>query len=252
MSTQEALYFLRKKLIAISSNDPGGPYVFLSNMNWERHLKEVRKALDIVPKKGKILDVGCGGGHTTCIAKILRKDIEVYGIDIIKKAFWEELKVFGGEYIISDAENCCFLDESFDMAFSFGVIEHTKNPLKFLKEINRVLKPGSTFFIYDLPTRYAFSEAVLGHGLQFFTGKKMFFHNKRYTKKEVEEIFSKAGFSTIIGEDFIIPTQVDRISRYMGIFFNKNYKKIEKVDKIILKTPLKIFSQAYFVEAKKL
>ena len=41
-----------------------------------------------------------------------------------------------------DAENLEFQDASFDFVWSWGVIHHSSNTLKVLREIHRVLRPG--------------------------------------------------------------------------------------------------------------
>jgi len=231
---------------------PCGPYIFFSNLNWERYIKGIKYYLNFVPNGGKVLDVGCGIGHTTCISKIMRKDIDIYGFDIQKNLIWKRLAEYNVDFLICNTEYSCFEDESFDIVISFGVIEHTKNRNLFIKEIKRILKPGGYFFVFDLPSKYSFSEAFLGKIIQFLKNDKIFFHEKMYIKKEVKDVFLKNGFSVVVKEQFLIPAQVDRISRFICNVFNKNYKNIIKIDQLILKTPLKIFSQAFMVKAKKL
>jgi SAM-dependent methyltransferase len=253
MGIENDLSFLRNQCIKFLTNSPGGPFTQLSNLNWERHVERIKCALDYVPKKGKILDVGCGPGHTTCMSKIFRNDIKSFGFDIGKKYFWGKLENdFEVSFLINNAETSCFENGVFDVVISFGVIEHTRDHNKFLKEINRILKPRGYFFAFDLPTKYSFSEAFLTRIIQVFRKEKIFFHDKRYTKIEVENLFSRNGFSASVREQFFIPAQVDRVSGILGKIFNKNYKTIDKIDKLILQTPLKFFSQVYFVQARKL
>lgn len=253
MGAENDLNFLRNQCIKFLTNSPGGPFTQLSNLNWERHVEGIKYILDFVPKKGKILDVGCGPGHTTCMSKIFRKDIKSFGLDIGRKYFWSELgHDFGVSFLVNNVETSCFENETFDVVISFGVIEHTKNHNKFLREIRRLLKPGGYFFAFDLPTKYSFSEAFLTKFIQIFKKEKIFFHEKRYTKREVEQLFLKSKFSASVKEQFFIPAQVDRVSYLLGGIFNKNYKTINKLDKLILETPLKFFSQVYFIQAKKL
>lgn len=54
----------------------------------------------------------------------------------------------------ADAEKLPFKDESFDLVFSQGLIEHFKNPDLLLREKVRVTKRGG-FIVIDAPQRYS-------------------------------------------------------------------------------------------------
>jgi ubiquinone/menaquinone biosynthesis C-methylase UbiE len=69
-----------------------------------------------------ILDVGCGKHKRGTI-----------GVDYSRNSDAD---------IIADAPFLPFKDEVFDEVASFKVLEHSPNPLNFLKEQTRVLKPG--------------------------------------------------------------------------------------------------------------
>lgn len=100
-----------------------------------------------------ILDIGCGGGGKTAyIAK--NYDVgKIYGIDIsanfIEKAkkFSKSLNLTNIEFLLCNAENLPFPDESFDFVILFDTFEHLKNPIKVLKEIKRVIKKGGEVLI---------------------------------------------------------------------------------------------------------
>ena len=44
-----------------------------------------------------------------------------------------------------DAETLPYPDSSFDLVYSWGVIHHSEDPARIIKEIHRVLKPGGRF-----------------------------------------------------------------------------------------------------------
>jgi ubiquinone/menaquinone biosynthesis C-methylase UbiE len=53
-----------------------------------------------------------------------------------------------------------FDGSSFDAVLSCGVLEHVRDPDGSLEEIRRVLRPGGTFYLYNLPNRWAYTEKV--------------------------------------------------------------------------------------------
>ncbi len=92
-----------------------------------------------------VLEIGVGiGSHAQLLAEnaksFLGIDITDYAVDSVKKRF----EVFGlsGKIIKMDAEALAFEDNSFDFVWSWGVIHHSSNTEKILKEIKRVLRPG--------------------------------------------------------------------------------------------------------------
>ncbi|MDI6708341.1 MAG: class I SAM-dependent methyltransferase [Candidatus Thermoplasmatota archaeon] len=89
--------------------------------------------------KCKILDLGCGTG---LLLEFLKESKLPYivGIDISA----EMLKFSKEEKILGDVEMLPFKDNSFDLAFSFTVIQNLPT-LKILEEVSRILKPDSIF-----------------------------------------------------------------------------------------------------------
>ncbi|MEW6070241.1 MAG: class I SAM-dependent methyltransferase [Candidatus Thermoplasmatota archaeon] len=88
----------------------------------------------------KILDLGCGTGLLFDFLKERNLYPDTVGIDISK----EMLKISNGEKILGDVENLPFKNNSFDIVFSFTVIQNLPT-LKILEEVSRVLKPNSIF-----------------------------------------------------------------------------------------------------------
>lgn len=114
-----------------------------------------RNALEMMPRDGKILDLGCGDGAYT---KEITGNNFVIGSDL---GFNDLSK--GREdnsfFVNANAEVLPFKNESFDNVLCIELIEHVKYDLKVFKEISRVLKkdgyllistPNSKFpFLYD-------------------------------------------------------------------------------------------------------
>ncbi len=98
----------------------------------------------------KVLEIGVGmGSHAQLIAA---HAASYTGIDITEyavKATSERLKLFGlnGEVLQMDAEEMTFPDATFDIIWSWGVIHHSSNTQRIVREMHRVLKPGGEAII---------------------------------------------------------------------------------------------------------
>jgi len=93
----------------------------------------------------RVLEVGCGLG--TDGAQFARAGADYIGVDLTEAAVnlarrRFELFDLKGEFRTSDAENLDFADGSFDLVYSHGVLHHTPDTARAVREIYRVLRPG--------------------------------------------------------------------------------------------------------------
>ena len=73
-------------------------------------------------------------------------DLTPQGIELARERF----ALFGvpGTFVAVNAEEKLpFPDNNFDHTYSFGVIHHSPDPARIVREIHRVLKPGGTFTV---------------------------------------------------------------------------------------------------------
>lgn len=101
-------------------------------------------------KNRLVLDSGCGTGYGTSYLAASGARF-VIGVDYSKKAIGYAIKhnrnINNVRFIVMDSLNLDFKDNLFDVIVSFEVIEHVKNPEKFIKEINRVLREDGTAIV---------------------------------------------------------------------------------------------------------
>jgi SAM-dependent methyltransferase len=92
-----------------------------------------------------ILVVGCGSGQE---AAILAKAFlaNTIGIDVDDSAFDHDA-LAAVRLTVMDANELLFPDASFDLVYSFHVLEHIPQPERALREMARVLRPSGTYLI---------------------------------------------------------------------------------------------------------
>ena len=102
----------------------------------------------------QILDLGCGTG---ILFDMLRRRIGeeglVTGVDFsirMAKRAHRNFPFYNVTVIDADASALPFLDSCYDMAISFESFPHFSHKEAAVSEIDRVLKPGSMFYIIDL------------------------------------------------------------------------------------------------------
>ncbi|MEN8194841.1 MAG: class I SAM-dependent methyltransferase, partial [Bacteroidota bacterium] len=100
-----------------------------------------------IQKNDKILEIGAGAGFALNhidpnIHKYFPLDISTYNLKQVEE------KIEGEIYSVSgDVFNLPFPSGSFDLILLSEVLEHLNDPLKALREIQRVLKPGGSFIV---------------------------------------------------------------------------------------------------------
>ena len=93
----------------------------------------------------RVLEIGCGLGtdgaqFAKAGAIYTGVDLTDAAVDLARKRF--ELFNLPGEFRTADAENLDFPDNSFDLVYSHGVLHHTPDTERAVREVHRVLKPG--------------------------------------------------------------------------------------------------------------
>ena len=117
-----------------------------------------------------VLEIGCGGGVDA--ERFMKEGANYTGIDFTDTAvFRTRLKsIFRGGHPLKNkvmqmnAEKMEFPDNYFDLVYSWGVIHHTVEPEKVVREAYRVLKPGGhiCIMLYNrLSIRYLIDIMVL-------------------------------------------------------------------------------------------
>ena len=124
-----------------------GSKAFFEEVEQHRYTQEyhIPKVVNFENWKGKeVLEIGCGLG--TDLLQFARAGAQVTGIDLTPRSIEltsQRFELYGakGHFEIGDAENLSFVDETFDLVYSHGVLHHSPNTQRAVDEIYRVLKP---------------------------------------------------------------------------------------------------------------
>jgi SAM-dependent methyltransferase len=147
-------------------------------------------------KNGRLLEVGCGYGFFTKIARPYSHC--AVAIDIATGIARSVLKM-GVYSVVADGCALPFKNNSFDCVFSLDVIEHVENDLLFLRESVRVLKAGGMLII-GTPNRERLSAKLrklflIKSKYPMLVGTDPIYgaviHIREYTKSEFMEIIQQ-------------------------------------------------------------
>jgi SAM-dependent methyltransferase len=180
------------------------------NKNWDQYL--LLNALEGIDRRGKIIDLGCGDGHTL---KLLHaagfKNIHGLDFKISRKVrlsqisrMWHQrhwnppFRLYQG-----NITKTAFTASSFDFAFSLSVIEHGVDVNALFREANRILKPQAKLF---LTTDYWDPEISCDNEVRAF-GLPW----KVFSRPDIESMIELAGrHSLTLAAESVIPPCVDK------------------------------------------
>jgi cyclopropane fatty-acyl-phospholipid synthase-like methyltransferase len=220
------------------------PIQFKSELDWERNKKQINQLTRITPQGGRVLDLGCGWGHTTAMLAALRPDLKIMGIDLSRGPTWKEFeKEYGCKFQVGDALDLKIKGE-LDVVVSFGVMEHVTDDKKFLEEIHRVLRPGGLNILFNLPNRYSISEFSAG-------GLGIWRHERNYTREQIIQLFADEGFEVLeTSRNDMIPAQVGRVHWVLEDAFNRAVHLLDRFDNLLSATSLNFFAQNFTVVSR--
>lgn len=97
-----------------------------------------------------VLEIGCGNGADGVM--FAQHGADYTGVDLTESAVAATREHFAvlnlpGEFRLANAERLDFANESFDVVYSYGVLHHTPEPARAIREVYRVLKPGGHAYV---------------------------------------------------------------------------------------------------------
>ena len=172
------------------------------------HLKAYEEAA-LVATGRDVLDLGCNTGYGTVrISSVARR---VVGADVSARAIDAARSRPDGDRVdwtVIDDDRLPFAADSFDLVTSFQVIEHVDDPLPWLREICRVLRPGGTA-ILTTPNAAIRLDAGMTPWNRF--------HVREYSAAELDRLLGQAFASVqvrgLFGTPTLTETELRRVRR---------------------------------------
>jgi len=113
-------------------------------------------ATDVGPNT-TLLDVGCGSGGSSVLAKERRA--EVHGIDVAEGLLSFAIqRVPNGIFLVADIENLPYEDNKFDVVFAANSLQYSEDRIAALHELKRVCKPDGQIIagLFSVPGKVDF------------------------------------------------------------------------------------------------
>jgi len=211
------------------------------------------------------LDVGCGVGQV--VQALKNQGFCAHGIDVSETSI-ELARIYSETCQVYDGHQIPFPNETFQAVGAFNVLEHVEDPVSFLDEMSRVLRPGgrmivsSPNFLRVLGWK-DYHPRMRGIGQKWKNWKVLLARKKRYSLDGNTIVFEK--MTPIVrpdpmpDDDATVLTNSLDLRRYFQV---RSYRhiKVSCVDRpvphfvelILDATPARFLMLNSFVEAIKL
>ena len=108
-------------------------------------LRYIAEFVNALPA-GRVLDIGCGLGELLQQVDVRH---EAYGLDTSPRSVEICREKTRAEVLLGVLEGAFVEEGWFDAAVAHHVIEHVDEPVPFVREVFRLLKPGGAFILVD-------------------------------------------------------------------------------------------------------
>jgi SAM-dependent methyltransferase len=155
------------------------------------------EALRALPDRGRVLEVGCGGGRFLRALTEVRPELQLVGCDVSRSALGQLARAAPGiETRVVAGEALPAADGEFDAVLALDVLEHLEDPDAMLAELARVLSPAGALHLHvpcegDALSPWRWLPRQAGRtGLK----RRLAGHVQRFRRAELLHCVERAGF----------------------------------------------------------
>ncbi len=199
----------------------GENYFLVENdAHGHRHVDELKQAtadqyLDLldrygIPAGARLLEIGCG--HGDFLLQAAKRGSQVTGLEYSAHACEVARAKLGGtgEVIhgeIGDLPAPADPEDGYDVCVMADVIEHVRDPRRFLEQARALLKPGGVLFVAT-PTLDSWSARVLRNRWMEFKPEHLWY----FKSATLQTLLLRAGFAGIISRSCVKTLSFDYIA----------------------------------------
>lgn len=204
----------------------------LANMSFSVSNKRYLEVLDqleaYLPNKGRILEIGMGWGIFLKVAT--DRSWKAFGIEASEQQVKFAREDLGIECAKGVFEDIQFKDDSFEAVFMDNVLEHTLDPMKICRKVNRILVKGGVFIIRVPNVDGFYSVVSRNYNKLYDSARKYKYKSERvrlqhlyeFSLKTLRLLAEKAGFEILKASTI----QLDRYNDEADFGIRKLGKKI--------------------------
>ena len=175
----------------------------------------------------RVLDFGCGPGTITIGLAEAVSPGEVHGVDMeasqidLARMFAERYGRDNAAFHVGDVTDLPFEDDAFDVAHCHNVLMHVPDTQAVLREVKRVLKPGSLIASREMIAESSFTHpdfGVIRKAWDMFEDLLAADEGHPQMGKDMKSHFIEAGFASIrVGASFDTYTTPEEVAFIYGI-----------------------------------
>lgn len=139
-------------------------------------------------EKGLLLEVGSAKGYF--LSRAREAGYTVHGLELNRPNYEYSRKQLGDTILDKDLSDAHYEDNKFDVVYMRDVIEHIPDPMSFLREVNRVVKPGGVAF-FDTHNVDGWIYKIARERHTVFFG---FEHPNHWSPRSLGKALSQSGF----------------------------------------------------------
>lgn len=139
--------------------------------------------------QARALDLGCASGKF--LSRLREDGWIVQGVEPSSAAV-ASARALGLDVHEGTLEEACFPDESFDVVFTWMVLEHVPDPVATLREVRRILKPGG-MFVFSVPNFGCWEPWFFG---RYWIAYELPRHLQHFTVPRLRRMLGEEGFKT--------------------------------------------------------
>ena len=167
------------------------PYLKTESIHLKKRFSKRINEIKQYSFPGKLLDVGCGAGFFLKLAADVGYTVE--GLELSSYAVQYAKQKFGLRVSLGDPVSADIKPQSFDIITLWHVLEHLRDPMAFLGQVNRLLKKDGLLAV-EIPNIGSPMAYIAGMHWELMAPKEHFYYFNMHT---ISRYLADAGFAVM-------------------------------------------------------